>query len=140
MMLALMPVLCLVLADRASSYAEHALWPLTMYAVGSVLFWAWTESRGAGDLWPYIVVRFGGVLLIATLLWRSGMYSNSKWIVAAIAMQLPVTAFELFDVKIWHATGQIASGHNLKHVAVAVSMACVFGWLRYRTTRYSHLT
>ncbi len=134
MMLTLMPVLTLVLADRVHPLlGRSALWPLTMYAAATVLFWAWSEAMRRGDLWPYAVTRFGAVLLVAILLVsRTPRYAHSAWMIAAVALQVLISLFERFDHEIFAATDGIASGHNLKHVTVGLSMACVFEWLRAR--------
>jgi hypothetical protein len=135
MMLTLTSVLALVLADRVHPlYARYALWPATLYAAATVLFWKWSETVGVGDLWPYGTVRFGTLLLIAWLFWQQKpRYTNALAVVVAVVLQIPAVIFELRDRPIWSVTRGVVSGHNVKHVIVGVSMALVFGWLRHRT-------
>lgn len=87
-----MPVLTLVLADRMHPlFGKYALWPLTTYAAATVVFWGWS-----GDVLPYAVVRYGGVVLLAFLLLsRRPRYSESRWMIAAVALQVPVSLSRL---------------------------------------------
>jgi hypothetical protein len=42
------------------------------------------------------------------------------------------TVAEHLDWQIWHATGGVVSGHNLKHVFAGMVIACVSLWLLRR--------
>lgn len=137
MMLTIMPAFVLVLADRVHPlFARRALWPFTVFAAASVAYWAWSEAVGAGDLWWYAIVRIvPGMLVIALLIWREPRHTGSGWIVAAVVGQIVLTLFEHFDYELFAATGGVASGHNLKHVTVGATLACLFIWLRVRRPR-----
>jgi hypothetical protein len=134
MMLTILPALALMFADRVHPmYCRHALWPMTIYAIATVFYWGWLEAMGRGDELPYGVVRYGAPLLIAYLLAaRPARYSSAGWMISAIVLQIPVFLFEHCDRQVWDATGKIVSGHNLKHIFVGLSMACVFTWLGVR--------
>ena len=137
MTLTIMPALVLVLADRVHPlFARRALWPFTVFAAASVVFWAWSETTGAGDVWLYAVVRIGPAVLIPLLLiLRAPRYTGSPWLVTAVVLQVVLVVFEYFDHEIFAATGGVASGHNLKHVTVGATLACLFIWLRVRRQR-----
>ncbi len=134
MILVLMPAFVLVLADRVHPlFAKHALWPFTVIGLVSVIYWGWSEKIGAGDVWFYGVVRIvPGLLMVALLFVREPRYSRSGWLIAAILWQIVLMLFEHYDHEIFAATGNVASGHNLKHVAVGIALACLFIWLRVR--------
>jgi 2-keto-3-deoxy-6-phosphogluconate aldolase len=42
------------------------------------------------------------------------------------------TTAERLDGPIWHATGGILSGHNLKHLLAGGVIACIGAWLLHR--------
>ena len=46
-----------------------------------------------------------------------------------------MVTFERLDHQIFALTGGLASGHNLKHVAVGIALVCVFNWLARRRPR-----
>jgi len=134
MAIVLAAVLVLVMADRAHPlFARYALWPFMLFAMASVVFWGASEAMGRGDLWLYLVVRVGSVVAIAFLLiLREPRYTGTKWVVCALACAVALTVFERFDREVFRLTGDLASGHNLKHVAAGLTLACVFWWLRVR--------
>jgi len=137
MTLVMLPAFVLVLADRVHPlFARHALWPFTVFAAASVVYWAWSETIGAGDMWLYAIARVvPALLIIALLVLREPRYTASAWLVAAAAGQVVLALFEYFDQEIFAATGGVASGHNLKHVTVGAALACLFIWLRVRRPR-----
>lgn len=137
MMLAAMPALVLVAADRLDPrFARDALWPATGFGAGAALFWGLSEAAGDGDLWLYALARIAApVALVPLLVLRASRHGATSWIWAAVLLQGALAAFERFDHEIYRASAGIASGHNLKHVAGALSLACVFAWLRLRRPR-----
>ena len=120
-----MALLSLVLGERLSwKLSKVLLWPLVIIGVASVVYWAWTEKQGAGDLRPYGLVQFLPVVLMPLLLLlcpgsrRSAMwlwYTFAGYVVAKIAEQL--------DAPIYNLLGM--SGHSIKHFVSAV--AVLFG-------------
>ena len=134
MMLTIPPVLVLVLADRVDPrFARAALSPFVVFATTSVVWWAASGAMGREDALLYLMVRVLMPLAILLLvLLRPSRHTASGWLVAAIVCEGAAFLFERFDHQTYAATGGIASGHNLKHVVVAVALACVFAWLRFR--------
>ena len=123
----------LVLGDRGSpALARAALWPLGALAVGSVLLWGFSESFGRGDLWLYLVVRIGATLGTLALLTRRPRYGAGVLLLAAVAIDGLETASEHSDWQIWRASGELISGHNLKHLFAGSAIACVGVWLLRR--------
>ena len=65
MTIAFMSLFSLVIAERIRPSLGYALFPLLLAAgAGSVWYWAYTESIGAGDLRPYALVQFLPMVLI----------------------------------------------------------------------------
>jgi hypothetical protein len=99
--------------------------PLVAVGVGTVLYWSWSESVGAGDLRPYIFVQAFPLLMIPYLLWRvPGRYTRGPDLLIALGLYFVAKACELLDPRIFEL-GNIVSGHTLKHIAAG--LACY--WL-----------
>jgi len=133
-------VVSLVLADRVgSAFGRAALWPLGLLAAGGVALWGVSEALGRGDLWLYLLVRIGAAIgTLALLLTRRSRHGAVVWIWAALACDGLETAAERLDWPIWHATGGLVSGHNLKHVLAGGVIACIAAWLLHRRPRAGH--
>jgi hypothetical protein len=119
MSLAFMAVFALVLGDRVNPALGRALLgPLLILGAASVFYWAWTESRGVGDLRPYALVQFLPFVLIALmLLIYPGSRESAAWIWRAILMYFLAKLAEQLDAPIYRAVG--VSGHTIKHLLSA---------------------
>ena len=99
----------------------------------AVLVWAHT-----GNLLPWAVVQFGGllaVLALACLPHRHGALVV-QW-GAVIAWYAVAKAFELADHAVFEATGQWVSGHTLKHLmAAGAALPVLFAMARLHHSRY----
>lgn len=137
MMLTIPPALVLVLFDRVNpSFARAALWPFVVFATASVVWWTASEAMGREDVLLYLMVRYLMPLAVIYLVvFRRSRHTASGWLVAAIVCEGAASLSEHYDRQIYAATDGIASGHNLKHVVVAVALAYVFAWLRFRRPR-----
>ncbi len=134
MALLMTAVVALLLADRvAPALGRAALLPIGLVAVGGVVLWGVTEAWGRGDLWLYLVIRVGvSVGALALLILRRSRYTAAGLLLAAVALDGLETVVERLDWQIWHATGGVVSGHNLKHVLGGMVIACVAAWLLHR--------
>jgi len=111
-----------ILGERISEKAYRLLlWPLVGLGVASVLYWYASETRGHGDLRLYALVQFFPLLMIPLVmaLYRP-RYSHGRYIFFAIGWYALAKALEHFDRQIYAATGSLAGGHALKHLAAAV--------------------
>ena len=104
------------------------LWvPLVLMAIAiaSVAWWSFTESRGAGDLRPYLLLQGAPLLLIP--LWQHFAKAPRATRVAfavAILLYAAAKAAETGDHAIFDALGWV-SGHTLKHVLAAAAGAVI---------------
>lgn len=132
MTLAFMSLVALVVGEHVGLRLGRALlWPLLAIGVASVLWWAWTESAGAGDLRPYALVQFLPMLLLplVLLLYRSRWTrSGALWQVGG--WYLLAKLFEYFDQPIFSLSG--LSGHTFKHLAAAAGAWCLLRMLQVR--------
>ena len=75
------------------------------------------------NVWPWVVVQFGGMALM-------GWLSMQKPVAGAMGVRIGVLLalyavaklFELGDQAIFHATGELVSGHTLKHLVAALAV------------------
>ena len=106
--------------------------PLVATGILSIVYWAWSESAGAGDLRPYALVQLLPILLIGIML---AMFRPPRryllGIAAMIFLYLIAKLLELADVNLYEL-GKLLSGHTLKHLAAALSAYCLVVMLRLR--------
>lgn len=114
---------------------KNLLLPLLVIGVSSVIYWAWTEQIGQGDLRFYLVVQFLPLFLIPLILI---LYKPKKdyvlFIIALIFFYVASKAFEYFDRDIFALTGFV-SGHTLKHLSAATGTAMILSLFSQRYTR-----
>lgn len=97
--------------------ARPALWVALSFAVVSAAL-----PQLLGHVLPWAVVQFGGVALIAwAALQRPTSGAIGVRFGALIAWYAMAKALELADAAVFHATGELVSGHSLKHLAAALA-------------------
>jgi hypothetical protein len=122
MTVAFMAMFAAVVADRVSlPLGQALLWPCVAIGIGSIGWWHWTETAGAGDLLPYAFVQFLPMLLIPLmLLLFRGELLAARWLWAALGAYVLAKVAEYFDGAIY-ALGGFLSGHSLKHLLAALA-------------------
>jgi hypothetical protein len=135
MTLSFMSLFAVMIAERIDVRA--GLWLLAtflMAGLGSVLYWHWTELRGAGDLRPYVTVQFFPLLAIPlVLLLFPPRYTGAADIWIALVWYGLAKLFEELDGPIYDLTAHTVSGHSLKHLAAAASAWSFLRMLRRRS-------
>ncbi len=115
--------------------ARRLLLPLLTVGIGSVLWWAWTESIGAGDLRLYALVQFvPPVLIIFMLIAYPSPAHFVPYIVGVLLLYLLAKLCEQFDGQIFRVLGEV-SGHALKHWVSAAASASILLLLSGRARR-----
>jgi hypothetical protein len=129
----LMGLLAATIAERIG--VKSGLWllgPLVALAAGSVIYWHWTEQRGAGDLRLYALVQFYPLVAIPLMLWwLAPRYTRGGNLLAAAATYAAAKGPELLDGWILSAT-RVVSGHTLKHLLAALAGYWVLRMLGHR--------
>jgi hypothetical protein len=130
-----MGLLTAMIAECASlAIAKVLLWPLLILGCASVLYWHWTELRGAGDLRLYALVQFGSLILVALLLaLYPPRYQGSRYLIAGLVLYAAAKGFESADRVIVNAT-HVVSGHTSKHLSAAAGVASIVAMLRARAS------
>lgn len=109
-------LLGLLVATRVSERAGLALGTgLLLLAPAAALAWFLT-----GNVLPWAVVQFGGIalLLLVLALGSTADGLQVRWSLVLLAYAV-AKLFESQDHGLYEATGQLLSGHTLKHVAAA---------------------
>ena len=106
---------------------------LLVAAPAAVLAWAHT-----GNLLPWAVVQFGGMLAVLALACMPHRHGALvvQW-GAVIAWYAVAKAFELADQAVFDSTSQWVSGHTLKHLmAAGAALPVLFAMARLHHSRY----
>jgi hypothetical protein len=139
MTLGFMGLMSAIMCERISLKVGLRLLPLLLlFGVLSVCYWYWTETHGRGDLRPYLFVQFFPGLAIPLIIWLyPARYTGSRELGFAALFYVLAKLLEAADRRIYDLTGQIISGHTLKHLAAAWA---VWWILRMLQTRRVHPT
>jgi len=130
-----MAFLSSVVAEWINAKAGNwILFPLLLIGIFSVLWWSYTEQRGAGDLRFYAFIQFYPVLIIPVifLLFRSPGNNNGLYLLVwVIVWYVMAKLLETADTSIYFLTGFI-SGHSLKHIAAAAATWYIVKFFRFK--------
>jgi len=125
MSLAYMAFSAAVVADRINARAGNGWLLAILLVVGlaSLVYWYWSEANGHGDLRFYVLVQFYPVLAlpVIALTFPDYRYVPGRYLAWIIAWFLVSKLLEHFDHEIFALSGQLISGHSLKHLASAVA-------------------
>ena len=103
---------------------------LVLASLGSVAFWVYL-----GSLWPYAILQFGGLAVLLYLALGGRLQGAGGWW-CVIAFYTLAKVFENFDHEIWMLTGNVVSGHTVKHLMSAAA-GFVFIWIASAARRAS---
>jgi hypothetical protein len=134
MVVGFMALIAAMIAERISArVAGWLLGPLALVGLAGVWQWHWTEEQGRGDLRFYLWLQ-GYTLffcLVTPLLFPPRYTRTADWYIA-LSWYLLAKACESLDGRIYRATGDLVSGHTLKHLLGAVSLYWLLRMLQRR--------
>ncbi|MBI3575845.1 MAG: hypothetical protein HY083_09370, partial [Gammaproteobacteria bacterium] len=118
-----------VLAEHVSLRLEkYLLAPAIVLGLASVITWHYTD-----DLRLYVLVQFLPLLLLpAILLLFDSPYTHRGLLPLALAIYVIAKLAEHYDREVFEMTGEIVSGHSLKHLLAALALLVVYVMLRRR--------
>jgi len=121
-----------VLAEHVDLRLEkYLLAPAIALGLASVIVWHYTD-----DLRLYVLVQFLPLLLLpVVLLLFDSPYTHRGLLLLALAVYVIAKLAEYYDGAVFEITGEIVSGHSLKHLLAALALFVVYGMLRHRTPR-----
>jgi hypothetical protein len=123
-----------IIGERVSDRAyRYSLGPLVMLGVASAVYWIISEQSGAGDLRPYAFVQFYPLAAIPCLVgFCPPRYTHGRYIGFATGCYVLAKVCEELDKAIWNVTGQVVSGHALKHVLAALGCYLLLRMIKIR--------
>lgn len=95
----------------------HTLAELIILAPLSVLLWNYN-----GNLTPYAVLQFGGIVIIALTLLLTKAQKQSPCFASLIILYGFAKVAEFYDVEIFKLSQNLISGHTLKHLIGALAV------------------
>ncbi|MBI3778925.1 MAG: ceramidase domain-containing protein [Gammaproteobacteria bacterium] len=118
-----------VLSEHVSLRLEkYLLVPAIALGIASVIYWHYTD-----DLRLYVLVQFLPLLLLpVVLLLFKSPYPHRGLLLPALAIYVVSKLAEHYDTAVFAATGNILSGHSLKHLLAAAALFVVYRMLRAR--------
>ena len=136
MTIGFMSLVSIIISEYFSSQlGKNLLPPLLLVGIGSVAYWAHTESLGAGDLRPYAIVQFLPMLLIPLIIAlykeRSDLGRYVWWM---IGFYVAAKLAEQLDDSLY-SVGNAMSGHTLKHLLASLAPASLLYGLMQRRGR-----
>ena len=135
MAMGFMALLVGLLSEQAGGKTEkYFLLPAVLLGLGSVIYWGIFD-----DLRFYIWVQAAPLLTLplALLLFRS-FYDKRGLLIAALAGYLLAKVFEVYDRQVYSLTGEILSGHTLKHLFAALGCCFIYKMLKTRSRIEPH--
>ncbi|MDH6591851.1 hypothetical protein M2165_001740 [Variovorax sp. TBS-050B] len=101
--------------------SQRAGWPAAWFVLMAGLLSA-EVFHESGNVLPWAVVQFGGMALVLTLaLARPMPHAVGLRLGWVVVFYVLAKAFELGDHAIYEATGQLVSGHTLKHLTASLA-------------------
>ena len=95
----------------------HTLAELIILAPLSVLLWNYN-----GNLTPYAVLQFGGIIIIVLTLLLTKAQKQSPCFASLIILYGFAKVAEFYDVEIFKLSQNLISGHTLKHLIGAIAV------------------
>jgi uncharacterized membrane protein YhaH (DUF805 family) len=118
-----------ILAEHVSLRLEkYLLAPAIILGLASVITWHYTD-----DLRLYVLVQFLPLLLLPVVLLLFDSPYTHRWLLPlALAIYVIAKLAEHYDREVFEMTGEIVSGHSLKHLLAALALLVVYWMLRRR--------
>ena len=128
MSLGFMALYVILLAEYVDHRFQRALLPALLTGAASILIWVMTT-----DLRFYFWIQFSSFLTIPLILmlFRSRYDHRHGFLLCLIFYGLAKWS-ELKDQEIFMATGQLFSGHSLKHILAALGLFCLCWMVKVR--------
>jgi hypothetical protein len=128
MTLAFMSFFAFIVAERVNKTAGLILLPiLLLLGIGSVLYWDFTETEGAGDLRSYGLVQFLPMIEIPLICFLFPVNNRKiKFLVHAFGWYALAKVLEYFDKQVFGLTIDQMGGHALKHFAAGMAVYALY--------------
>lgn len=123
-----MGLLTALLTEYVSSRLSSLLIPLIIMGISSVLYWHFFD-----DLRLYVWVQFFPLLTLPFViaLFRS-RYTHQWLLLSALVWYALAKGAEMYDKAVFQITGEVVSGHTVKHFLAAVGCYSILVMLQRR--------
>ncbi len=112
-------------------FEKYFLIPLLIVGILSVYAWVWTQ-----DLRLYYYVQLAPMLIVPCMFFFfKSHYTHSIYYVGALAFYILAKIVEHADPQTLRATGNMMSGHSLKHIFAALVPYIAYEMLKRRKTK-----
>jgi hypothetical protein len=139
MTIAFMSIVTILLTEKVNPQRGHrTLLPLIAIGMFSVAWWLFTELHPArvGDLRLYIIVQCSPVLLTPMIVcFYPDRYSHTFYMHITTGLYVAAKITEVLDRQIYEWTGELVSGHTLKHLIAAVGPVLLAKMLQLRAPK-----
>jgi hypothetical protein len=98
-------------------FGLHTLAELLILAPLTVLIWKFN-----GNLTPYVVLQFGGIILVILTLLLTKTRMQGPCFTSLIILYGATKLVEFYDEKIFNLSQNLISGHTLKHLIAALAV------------------
>lgn len=133
MTISFMSLVAALIAERINLRVGLWLLPLlVIVGIGSVFQWYWTELRGVGDLRFYAAVQLYAVVFVLVMMCFPSRYTYGSALLVVAGFYVLAKLLETFDRQIFALTGDVVSGHTLKHLAASMASYWVLRMLMKR--------
>ncbi len=124
--MAIFTIIISIYIDRSRKKIKVIFILLQFVGVFSVLYWAYTESLGIGDLRLYALVQYLPLIIIPIIVALNYKNNNSEtkvvYILLTLIFYIIAKILEIGDNFIFELLGNIISGHSLKHIFSATAV------------------
>lgn len=104
------------------------LLPAVLLGLLSVFYWAWSD-----DLRLYVWIQVLPLLTIPVLVAKYRPLFSHQWLLlVAFGLYAVAKLVELYDPEVYSLTGNLLSGHSLKHILAALSVYALYRMVAIR--------
>ena len=129
MMISFMGLFSALLTENVPDIDERpALLIAILLGLSSVIYWHYTN-----DLRFYGFMQFAPLAAIPLILYLyKGRYTHRHYLLYGLLFYILAKVFEIADKFVFELTGQLFSGHTIKHLLAAAATYCIYLMLKKR--------
>lgn len=129
MMISFMSLFAALLSENVPGCNNKTVLPIAvLLGLSSVIYWHYTN-----DLRFYGFMQLAPLAAIPLILYLyKGQFSHRCYLMYGLLFYILAKVFELADRFIFELTGQLFSGHTIKHLLAAAATYCIYLMLKKR--------
>jgi len=143
MTIAFMSIVTILLTEKVNPQRGHrTLLPLVAVGMFSVAWWLFTELHPSrvGDMRLYILVQCSPVLLTPMIVcFYPDRYTHTFYMHITTGLYIAAKIAEVLDRQIFGWTGEVVSGHTLKHLIAAVGPVLLAKMIQLRVPKKNEI-